>query len=1157
MRISALHVDGFGVWHDLRLANLSPEITVFFGPNEAGKTTLMQFIRTMLYGVSEERRKRYLPPREGGKPGGRMGMLVDGDSFDVTRYAQRDKHDRGRVSIYRPDGEAEGDRVLRDALEGVDEPTFTNVFAVGLDEIQTLGTLSGADVAKAIYRLTSGLDRVSLYDLIQDLGGARARLLDAADAPSVLGELAARRDALMRDISELSSQGRRWSKIAVELEELAAQIDQARSRQKEAERAARRVEVAIGLKPLWAQRAKLDDRLLGYANLFALPSGAIDELDAVNDQIEEHRRQRDILRGQRKQLREEIDELDVNQTLVNNQHRLDALAEQQEWIEALERESADGDQALEELNHRVESETARLAAMWSHDPEHAPDLTREMVEQLEPQAEAIAAAERAVDRAREDLEAKRGSERQYRAKIETAKAAGDRLGLPSDVKEAGELVAHLRRRVNVEQRAEQARREALELEQRNHDLQDRQVMPLETFLLLGCAFLAGPLAAVWWWFYPETSFGGLGGWGVVIGFATSMLAWVVKYFMEDRAADQLDACERQMDQLERQIKETKREARALDAERKVPEGSASLQLQNAERHLAELEHTLPIETQRRRADQEVAEAEAELATAKEQLQRAVGRWKADLEAIGLPDTVRPADLDVMAGQYEQLAELQLKAQNRQHDVDRRQREYHKVAQRITTLAEEADLVVEEASPLEQLEALLSERNLQQSRIDHREKLLGRRRALKEKEARHGEQIEQLQRRRETTFRSAGCADEEAYCQLAADLAKAAELRAERERATREIAAAIGRLGTEDDFAPMLAPDAVGKLDDQWERLTAEHDAFEAELRDLLARRGSLAEQQKALAEDTSLADKRMLLDQTEAQLAEAKERWRERAVIGQMLELIRSDYEANRQPETLLEASRYLHQLTGGRYERVWTPLANDILLVDNRDGQSLGVEALSRGAREQLFLSIRLALVAMYARRGVQLPMVLDDVLVNFDAARARTAAQVLCDFAKDGHQLFVFTCHEHVWDMFKDLHADARRLPDREAGQLESTPDLPAPAPEPEPAETQGAAQPPPAVEAAPPAPAAPELEAIYLDVEPRPHTPLEADYEDVPPRAAPPIEDLLEHTTGDASERDGVEYEFEYEYDQRSPAKFDEAVGDEPQWLPEPIVHAIARR
>jgi hypothetical protein len=117
--------------------------------------------------------------------------------------------------------------------------------------------------------------------------------------------------------------------------------------------------------------------------------------------------------------------------------------------------------------------------------------------------------------------------------------------------------------------------------------------------------------------------------------------------------------------------------------------------------------------------------------------------------------------------------------------------------------------------------------------------------------------------------------------------------------------------------------------------------------------------------------------------------------------------------------------MTGGRYARVWTPLGEDTLRVDDSSSQSLPIQVLSRGTREQLFLSLRMALVGLYSRRGASMPLVLDDVLVNFDINRARAAAAVLRDFAAAGHQLLVFTCHEHLAAMFKSLGVQVRRLP------------------------------------------------------------------------------------------------------------------------------------
>jgi hypothetical protein len=97
--------------------------------------------------------------------------------------------------------------------------------------------------------------------------------------------------------------------------------------------------------------------------------------------------------------------------------------------------------------------------------------------------------------------------------------------------------------------------------------------------------------------------------------------------------------------------------------------------------------------------------------------------------------------------------------------------------------------------------------------------------------------------------------------------------------------------------------------------------------------------------------------------------------------------------------------------------------------------------------LSLRLALVALLARRGVELPMILDDVLVNFDAQRAVAAVEVLHDFSQRGHQLLLLTCHEHLALLFANHQLDVRRLPSNHQAGRALPMVLPAVPPQPPP--------------------------------------------------------------------------------------------------------------
>jgi len=201
----------------------------------------------------------------------------------------------------------------------------------------------------------------------------------------------------------------------------------------------------------------------------------------------------------------------------------------------------------------------------------------------------------------------------------------------------------------------------------------------------------------------------------------------------------------------------------------------------------------------------------------------------------------------------------------------------------------------------------------------------------------------------------------------------------------------------------------------------------AKLSEELQNRGQLTEQLKRVAEDQTATQKQRELAIIDEKIRQAQSEWQVYAVCARMLDAIRSTYERDRQPRTLAEASELLRRLTGDRYHRIWTPLSEETLLVDDRDGNTFDVAWLARGAREQLFIALRLALASEFARHGSVLPLILDDVLVNFDSRRAWSAIQVLQDVAASGsgRQILLFTCHEHVCRMFQKRDIPVRILP------------------------------------------------------------------------------------------------------------------------------------
>jgi hypothetical protein len=162
---------------------------------------------------------------------------------------------------------------------------------------------------------------------------------------------------------------------------------------------------------------------------------------------------------------------------------------------------------------------------------------------------------------------------------------------------------------------------------------------------------------------------------------------------------------------------------------------------------------------------------------------------------------------------------------------------------------------------------------------------------------------------------------------------------------------------------------------------------------------------------------------------------------------------------------------------------------------------------------------------------MILDDVFVNFDADRTKTACAVLRDFAKQGHQLLVFTCHEHVWRMFQELNVDTRRIPNRYSDVEEVAPTI----------EPPRIPQPEPVAEAPAPAP---------VEIEQTPEQP-QLEMHDTA------VEESYGASIEEPSEPAPTCVEVEYWWDRPAPAQTAGDVNEDDDvspngWLPEPVIH-----
>ena len=125
-------------------------------------------------------------------------------------------------------------------------------------------------------------------------------------------------------------------------------------------------------------------------------------------------------------------------------------------------------------------------------------------------------------------------------------------------------------------------------------------------------------------------------------------------------------------------------------------------------------------------------------------------------------------------------------------------------------------------------------------------------------------------------------------------------------------------------------------------------------------------------------------------------------------------YRERHQGPVLQRAGEIFASITLGSFSSLITDYEDDkqVLLGQRPDTTRVGVFGMSQGARDQLFLSLRIAAIEEHLKQREAIPLVIDDLLVQFDDARVAATLSILADLAQHTQVLF-FTHHGHLCEL------------------------------------------------------------------------------------------------------------------------------------------------
>jgi len=898
MRIDGWHVDGFGVLKDFDQDGLEAGVTVLLGENEAGKSTLLAFLRAMLFGTAASGSKDWsYEPLRGGRHGGEL-RLRDGEDqlWVVERYADVKKK---TAKIRLPDG-SEGDADdLTGLLGAVDARLFRAVFAFGLEELQQFESLTGKGVGERIFDVGISGAGTSAREVMRRFGLRQDALLKRWSSKAKINDV-------VKELTLVEAEERAARALAGQHERLRRdeehQKRSAADLQADSERLQRQkteTEALIELRPQWDKVEEMRGELAGLPETSdgSLPDRAAGLVtDLAAQRVREER----------------LSEFETTRA----------------------GESASVDAALGRLGDGWEIERVRTF-------------------------DASVEVEDAVRTWQTDLDGAEDSLRQAQQKQVTAAEESTRLRALAD-RVRGELPAAeppaleeiVRREALLRcLRDDAARCETLRLKA-EHELP--QGVPSRAWIVYVLAALAGVGAAASW-------VAGYAQLGVGLLVAAVLLAVAGALTPGRRAKEPGDPGERPG-----VIDELRASMRGSAATLGLPEEPST-------DDMAACEASLGTERSRRsawdNAQQRVRDAEVQ---AEEARRLADG-------AVTLERKAQESSAQLMSGWSEWLTHRGLTGLSPAGvlDVLKQVERASSADGRRTTAADDIQAIEEQAALWEE----------------------SARRVL----AGAGRPSEGLATEALRT----------AFEKLNEDLERRAVLTdalSSTERAvTVRLAACEDPVAAEGE----LASGDIGVWQDKVDRL-GEDLARRRSDRDAAIQAATTALREREAIERS--ADIPRLQEQRESLLAEMAAHVHEYRVVSTANALVAATLKTfvrDRQPAVFASASQAFATVTHGRYTEVQQDeeVGLDSVAVLNREGVQLRPDMLSKGTQQQLYLSIRLALVSEFGRR-TPLPLIMDDCLVNFDPQRAAAVAGLLAERSAEG-QCLLFTCHPETAEL------------------------------------------------------------------------------------------------------------------------------------------------
>lgn len=959
MRMEKLHIYGYGKLENVEM-DLSM-LTVLYGENEAGKSTIRSFMKSILFGFPTRGQRRY-EPKEGGKYGG--AITVQTEKYGRLKIERLPKTAAGEVTVYFEDGKTGGEEILNDILSGMNESLFESVFSFDMHGLQNIHQLGESDIGNYLFS-ASAVGSDALLQLDKKLEKEMdQRFKPSGRKPEI--------NVSLQEMKKLEEKMKEWQgkigtyeKQVEQLKESEEKLASVRAEKENAEKRKQDYEILAALEPLVIEKRAYEKALESESGQF--PVNGMARYEAIKAKMEPLQLQVDSLHKKIETVQSEMESIQIDEEFLQKESYVEELRMQHMSYENARQEMRDLTGTITNIKEELAELEQQIGATFEKETVLSFDMslaTKELITQAVQKARELETQKAQLDArfkvAQEQLEEQEENIRQIQKQMLADEERNTLVEKEKSFQDAafiGMGAERMKRKYEEKagaamQKKKQWQRVCLLLLLINTCvlftslfIDNRPLLFISVIVFVGIV-----LALV---LYKDPSSGlqeELLTLQQSAGGRQSEEAMTVRYQLEkdeeirklfERESYKLQQMERAYDKVVSSYEEWERETFRISEQVNVYKKRYTFP------EFYTYVHILPAFERMEKMQQLYRELEKQ-GTRKSSLYEMISQFEHKLETV------------IGSAEYSKLHEAQSRMQN---EKEKRQT-CKQLKEKLAEWQEEYEFMQE--------------------------------------------QLKQLLVERDSLWHIAESTNEEMFLE-------AGKLAEKREDAEKQVGRLLPQIDLLEQRLTSLSLAEHYEADGYDEKLKQELTAAQnclAQEKELTERIAKHRMEIANLEEGSTYGDLMHEWEMKKAQVREQVKKWAAYAAAKTVLTKTKQYYHEVHLPRILQKSEEYFVYLTDGRYSKIFSPSEAEPFIVERNDGMRFYSHELSQATAEQLYLSLRFALAKTFEH---DYPFIIDDSFVHFDAVRTNRTIELIKEIAKD-RQVIFFTCHAHLLAYFTE---------------------------------------------------------------------------------------------------------------------------------------------